>query len=319
VKGNSRKEKTEKIFPTMNNIPNNSNITSVNNPINYNTSNVNNYNIHSQPSLYNAPNAIPPISANPLQFMSHYGGEPFHYALTASQIENLQNLIRQFKTLGKRFSESAIPKLIEAHAQNQQLQHSLDGGNTIPGRNMGSGSMSSSTDPTSRSYHPNAVSSSQPISSSSSSAFHSSSNVAPYPSSSFQSVGNNQNVDRSKDPYNRPPIINNPPHHLTSSASSASFGPGSSSSQNSSYPSSSQTIPTSASSSNLVSSMSSGQINSSLPTLSLSWQCFHSLLLFGTSKNMGESAISFPPSVSGAVVHIIVSFFLYSLSFSSLL
>lgn len=36
--------------------------------------------------------------------------------LTADQIHKLQNLIRQFKTLGARFAESSIPSLIEQFA-----------------------------------------------------------------------------------------------------------------------------------------------------------------------------------------------------------
>ncbi len=42
-------------------------------------------------------------------------------ALNPSQIELLQNLIRQFKTLGKRFSESRIPELIERHVKSQPI------------------------------------------------------------------------------------------------------------------------------------------------------------------------------------------------------
>ena len=38
--------------------------------------------------------------------------------LTPQQIEILQQQIRQFKNLGKKFSESKIPKLIESQSQN---------------------------------------------------------------------------------------------------------------------------------------------------------------------------------------------------------
>lgn len=41
--------------------------------------------------------------------------------LNPSQIENLQNLIRTFKALSKRFADSNLPRLIESHAQQQQL------------------------------------------------------------------------------------------------------------------------------------------------------------------------------------------------------
>jgi hypothetical protein len=37
----------------------------------------------------------------------------FSCSLSPSQIETLQHQIRQFKTLGKRFNESQLPKLIE--------------------------------------------------------------------------------------------------------------------------------------------------------------------------------------------------------------
>lgn len=40
-------------------------------------------------------------------------------ALNPNQIELLQSLIRQFKTLGKRFSDSKIPELIERHVKSQ--------------------------------------------------------------------------------------------------------------------------------------------------------------------------------------------------------
>jgi hypothetical protein len=50
--------------------------------------------------------------------MEVVSGEPV-CSLNQNQIELLQNLIRQFKTLGKRFSESKIPELIEKHVKNQ--------------------------------------------------------------------------------------------------------------------------------------------------------------------------------------------------------
>lgn len=42
--------------------------------------------------------------------------------LSNTQIETLQQLIRQFKTLGKRFADSNIPNLIEQYAQTAQFQ-----------------------------------------------------------------------------------------------------------------------------------------------------------------------------------------------------
>lgn len=51
--------------------------------------------------------------------------------LTTQQIETLQQQIRQFKNLGKRFSESKIPKMIETIQNLNSAQNAKPNGNVV--------------------------------------------------------------------------------------------------------------------------------------------------------------------------------------------
>lgn len=182
------------------------------------------------------------MSASEERFGSH--------SLSTSQIEQLQNLIRQFKILGRRFSESNIPKLIEAHALSQHQN-----GGEVKLMNE------------------------DPVTTSSNSF----NQVAIQQLQQAPPLSNNNFVSQ--------PLMNTKPAV---------------------QPLKPQTLPHQApkitqlninqSSKLSISALNGASVNEAPPVpvqpLSLSWQCFHSLLLFGNGRPALDGNISFPPTVS---------------------
>lgn len=309
----------------MNN-PNNNNVNNVTSihPNNSSTNNSNSYHLNSSNStnpmnpnyLSHSSNTGHPVmnnqsafhmnnansnmmshSSNPSQMVTNGQVEQFPYALTPQQIENLQNLIRQFKALGKRFAESKIPKLIEAQVQSLVPQTSTDSAKSsnAPETSHNPPSVAQIAPQVPPAVHQHSYMSqtgphSTPLGTQPPVHLSSSLNThhpieKPVPQVVSKQVPVPTHAERSsvtKDPHHPPQTS----HHPTGTV------------QTSSAPTTSQApLPSSSSSNNLVQSSTTSQVTTNLPSLSLSWQCFHSLLLFGTSKNMGENAISFPPSV----------------------
>jgi hypothetical protein len=202
-------------------------------------------------------------------------------SLTSAQIENLQNLIRQFKALGKRFSESAIPKLIETYAQNH-----LGGTAALDFQKLDAKPLPD--------HKPmmNPVPAPVPI-------------PVPIPVPMPQMVPVPQSLPRHPLPSAHHPLPQQPqqqPIHPPQPTQKDTAPIPQATLQNAVHslnninPLQPQSQPPGPSTSGTVAPLSN-PVTTNLPTLSLSWQCFHSLLLYGTSKNMGENAISFPPSV----------------------
>jgi hypothetical protein len=193
-------------------------------------------------------------------------------ALTSVQIENLQNLIRQFKTLGKRFGESCIPKLIEAHVQNTQQSGNPMDPTAVSFQPLQNQSFQPPTQPVP--LHAQHLQSHQQQHQP---HHHQHQSIQPIPREPAPVLSAVQTAAQSISSLNHFQSVPPLPSHQTTQPTQSSQPPG-----------------------NLNQSLvtTSSQPNNALQTLSLSWQCFHSLLLYGTSKNMGENAISFPPSVS---------------------
>lgn len=292
------------------------------------------------------------------------GGYPT--ALSSVQIENLQNLIRQFKALGKRFADSAIPKLIEHHAQQQQqqqqqpppqqplpqslpplhqqqqlglpppsinpstnptvftqphpaqtlpppplpqqslplpppslsMQHQQHLPSSAPplSDNYPLGNKSSSLNPPNSSTLNSGSSMGLAKSSTMNSSLNSSMMNPVGPSSSSSSTGLTGTSLNSL-PLGRPSTI--PPPPSSSSSTLPSHFSGSGSNMTSGFQSQAPPTNNNNNSNNVTTLTTTAPIPPPIPTLTLSWQCFHSLLLYGTAKTMGENAISFPPSDVG--------------------
>jgi hypothetical protein len=231
-------------------------------------------------------------------------------SLSATQIEQLQNLIRQFKTLGKRFADSSIPKLIE---QQIQLQTSGNHGQGFPDQAL-------SSDPNMMdNLVPNVLPTPTPSSSVPNPAlgYHGQGQL---PSASNPPlVSGNYNTNRpvpidskSNIPPSTYPNYNPPPNSQPTQSQQQSItgqnatNPSAANSSSTLPPTGTQSagqqgsgsVPQATNQSNPVPAGSTSvPPNPTTPPVSLSWQCFHSLLLYGISKSMGE-CIAFPPSVS---------------------
>jgi len=191
-----------------------------------------------------------------LKFAQSFSKRMENQLLSTAQIEHLQSLIRQFKILGKRFSESNIPKLIEAHALSQQSGNHLD-----------------------------AVSVSKQLAEEP--AVSNNSTSSPSTLVITQTVPLTQN-------FSSQPMVSTQSKPIAQPNRPITTPP-----QNSQLPKANQQFVTQPPkpSNSLVGAQSADGITAATQPLSLSWQCFHSLLLFGTGRPAVDGNISFPPTV----------------------
>lgn len=306
----------------MSNLTNNPNNSANVNPNNFHAHNSSNFPSHSQAPPYSLNAPLSMHTGNPSQYMANGANDTYPYALSSVQIETLQNLIRQFKALGKRFSESCIPKLIEAHAQNQ-LQHpsgdpsfksamSFDPKSMMEPKQMIPAPLNIPPPIQTQPLMPHAVYAQQPPVNMPPHGLHHQQPQQQPPHHHVDSKMSHQqphhpplpqHQQQRKDggpypgqpqhqPIHQPPSSQSYAPPISSTSSQSSGHPPSSSSQSQGPPSGPNN-----NSQSLVQTSTTNPVPGNLPQLSLSWQCFHSLLLYGTTKNMGDNAISFPPSV----------------------